>query len=213
LAYAKEKTQEVRLMFPINQEASILELKIDQVIDPKAFEMTFRQRFAAAIAGTKNRSVQSFADLQDLAVINPNYPSMKAALAQAEIDMGRRPAPPDTRALRRSEELASVADRLFRANVRSQFPIVLENVNEALRLNPNNLRASQLKEQVETALGRSAISAEDIMTEQEYLRAVQELQNGNKVLALSIVQRLLQTPKNQSSVRINALLQRIQASM
>ncbi|GMO29258.1 MAG: hypothetical protein Ta2B_10250 [Termitinemataceae bacterium] len=213
LAYAKEKTQEVRLMFPINQDAGILELKIDQVIDPKAFEQIFQQRFVTAIAGTKNRSVQSYADLRDLSVINPNYPSMKAALSQAEVDMGIRPPPPDTRALRRSEELAAVAERLYRANVRSQFPIVLENVNEALRLNPNNLNALQLKEQVQTALGTSAVSAEDITTEQEYLRAVQELQNGNKVLALSIVQRLLQIPKNQSSVRINNLLQRIQSSM
>ncbi|GMO44513.1 MAG: hypothetical protein Ta2B_25450 [Termitinemataceae bacterium] len=214
LTVARQKTQEVRLMFPVNQDAGILELKIDRVIDPKSFDQAFQQRFAAAIAGTKRRSIESYADLQNLAAINPGYSGMNAALVQAEIDMGIRPPPPDTRALRRSAELVAAAQRLFQAQIRSQYPVALSNVNDALRLNPNNIEAIQLKDRIQTAMGaNAAVSAEDIQTEQEYIRAVNALQNNNKLLAMSIVERLLQNPKNKSSVRINDLKRRIDASM
>ncbi|GHT50404.1 hypothetical protein FACS1894102_5900 [Spirochaetia bacterium] len=213
LTLARAKTQEVRLMFPVNQDAGILELKIDKVIDPVNFEASFQQRFVTAVSGTKRGLFQSFADLQDLAAIYPDYRGMSAAIYQAEIDMGLRAPPPDTRAIRRSEELLAAAQRLFRAGIRSQFPTVLDNVNEALRLNPNNVLALQLKDQVQTAMGTAAVSPDDIYTEQEYIRAVTALQNGQKILAMSIVERLMQMPRNRDSVRIKNLRQRIEASM
>jgi hypothetical protein len=208
---AIRQTQEVRLMFPVNQDAGILELQIDQIIDPDTFNQNFAQRFRTAVEGTRRGSLEAFADLQDLAYINPRYPGINTALVQAEIDMGIRPAPPDPRRLNRSNELASAAQRMFQANVRSQYPLVLENVNEALRLNPNNTLAMQLKDRVQVAMGSA--QAVDSYTEQEYIRAVREFQSGNNLLALSIVQRLLQRPGNQNSVRLNELLQRIQSSM
>jgi tetratricopeptide (TPR) repeat protein len=211
-AIAREKTQEVRLMFPVNQEAGILELKIDQIIDPPSFEQSFAQRVQAAISGSKNRSVQAFADLQNLVKINPRYPGIQAALSQAEIDMGVRPAPPDTRLIARSNEMLAAAQRLFRANNRSQYQTVLDNVNEALRLNPNNSAAIQFRQQVQLAMGSGAVSAEDRFTEQEYIRAVLALQNGNALLALSIVQRLRERPQSRSDPRITELLRRIEAS-
>ena len=198
-------------MFPVNQDAGILELQIDQVIDPKAFSENFNQRFQIAVDGARRGSLESFADLQNLAYINPNYPGINAALVQAEIAMGIRPAPPDPRRLARSNELAAAAQRMFQANVRSQYPLVLENVNEALRLNPNNTLAMQLKDRVQVAMGSA--QAADSYTEQEYIRAVTEFQSGNNLLALSIVQRLLQRPENRNSVRLNELLQRIQSNM
>jgi DNA-directed RNA polymerase subunit F len=208
---AMRQTQEVRLMFPVNQDAGILELQIDQIIDPEAFNQNFSQRFQTALEGVRRGSLEAFADLQDLAYINPRYPGINPALVQAEIAMGIRPAPPDPRRIARSNELASAAQRMFSANIRSQYPLVLENVNEALRLNPNNTLAMELKDRVQVAMG-SGQSA-DTYTEQEYIRAVRELQNGNNLLALSIIQRLLQRPENRNSVRLNELLQRIQSNM
>jgi hypothetical protein len=210
-AVAMKQAHEVRLMFPVNQDASILELQIDQITDPVAFNQNFTKRFQAAIAGIRRGSLESFADLQDLAQINPRYPGINAALVRAEIDMGIRQAPPDTSRISRSSELAAAAQRMFEANISSQYPLVLENVNEALRLNPNNTLAMQIKDRVQVAMG--SVQAADSYTEQEYLRAVSELQNGNNLLALSIVQRLLQRPENRNSVRLNELLRRIQSSM
>jgi hypothetical protein len=210
-ASAMRQTQEVRLIFPVNQDAGILELRIDQIVDPESFNRNFTQRFQVAVEGSRRGSMEAFADLQNLAYINPRYPGINAALVQAEIDMGMRPAPPDSSRITRSNELASAAQRMFAANVRSQYQLVLENVNEALRLNPNNTFAMQLKDRVQIAMGGT--QSIDRYTEQEYIRAVREFQNGNNLLALSIIQRLLQRPENRNSVRLNELLQRIQSSM
>ncbi|GMO18197.1 MAG: hypothetical protein Pg6A_04930 [Termitinemataceae bacterium] len=87
-AEAKEKTQTIKLMFPVNQEAGILELRIDKIIDPKAFETSFRQRFVTAVAGTKRGEKGPYFELENLAAINPEYPGIDAALLEAKYDVG-----------------------------------------------------------------------------------------------------------------------------
>jgi tetratricopeptide (TPR) repeat protein len=207
---ARRKAQEVRLMFPVNQEAGLLELRIDQVIDPAAFNESFQRRFNEAVAGTKRGSVESFADLQNLAAINPRYPGISKALSQAEIDMGYRPPPPDSRALARSNELTAAARALIDGNVRAQFPIALEQLNEALSLNPNNSQAMSQKDRVQTLLGGAGSVILSSAAEQQYRRAVQELQQGNTLAALSMVRQLLQEPQNRNSTRLLELQRRIE---
>ncbi|MDR2303643.1 MAG: hypothetical protein LBE10_03545 [Treponema sp.] len=212
-AEARQKTQEVKLIFPVNQEAGILELRMDQLTDPAAFNESFARRFNEAVAGTKpnRRSLESFAELQNLAEINPGYPGIQAAIRQAEIDMGYRPPDPDPRAVARSRELADAAGRIVEANNRLQYEVALEQLNEALSLNPNNTVAMNLKDRVQTELGGRGNIVLDSNTEQEYQRAVRELQSGNTLMALAIVQQLLQDPKNRNSTRIQELQRRIQS--
>jgi hypothetical protein len=201
--------QKVKLMFPVNQEAGILELRIDQVTDPAAFTASFQRRLNDAIAGTKRRSLESFADLQNLAELNPRYPGIQNALIQAEIDMGRRPAPPDPAALARSSELAAAARRIVESNARLQFEVALQQLNEALILNPNNTQAMSLKDRVQTEMGGSGNIVLSSAAEGEYQRAIRELQQGNTLVALAIVERLLQDSRNRNSTRILELERRI----
>jgi TolA-binding protein len=207
---ARYLTREVKLMFPVNQEAGILELRMDQVTDPTAFNASFERRLSEAIAGTKRNSIESFADLQNLAEINPRYPGIQNALVQAEIDMGRRPRPPDPRSVARSNELTEAAQAIIDGNVRIQFEVALRQINEALTLNPNNSRAMSLKDRVQTELGGGNIVLSSA-AEGEYQRAVRELQQGNTLVALAIVQQLLQDTRNRSSTRILELERRIQS--
>jgi tetratricopeptide (TPR) repeat protein len=210
---ARQKTQEVKLIFPVNQEAGMLELRMDQLTDPAAFNESFVRRFNEAVAGTKpnRRSLESFAELQNLAELNPGYPGMQAAIRQAEIDMGYRPPDPDPRAIARSRELTNAAGLIVEANNRLQYEVALEQLNEALSLNPNNTVAMNLKDRVQTELGGRGNIVLDSITEQEYQRAVRELQSGNTLVALAIVQQLLQDPKNRNSTRIQELQRRIQS--
>jgi hypothetical protein len=210
-AEARQKTREVKLMFPVNQEAGILELRMDQVTDPAAFNESFTRRFNNAVAGTKQQSVESFAELQNLAEINPRYSGMSAALIQAEIDMGYRPPPPDPRALARSNELTAAARRILEGNVSSQFEVALRQLNEALTLNPNNTQAMTVKDQVQTRMNGTGTTVLDSYSEAEYQRAVRELQQGNTLVAMAIVQQLLQNPRNSASTRILELQRRIQS--
>jgi hypothetical protein len=209
---ALRKIEEVKLMFPFNQDAGLLELRIEQIIDPSVFSTSFDRRFAAAVAGTSPdvQSLESFAELQNLALMNPGYPGMSAAMIQAEINMGYRPPPPDPRALARSNELTNAARRILEADIRSQFEIGLLQVNEALQLNPNNNQAMIVKDQIQTRMNGTGTFALDSRSEAEYQRALSEFQRGNYLISSAIVEQLLQDPKNRSSTRILELQRRIQ---
>jgi hypothetical protein len=210
-AEARRKTREVRLMFPVNQEASLLDLRMDQVMDPAAFNASFQRRLNEAVAGVKRGSVESFADLQNLSEINPNYPGIRSLVVQAEIDMGYRPAPPDPRALARSDELTAAARGILDRNVRAQFPAALEQLNQALALNPSNSQAMSLKDRAQTEMGGGGSVVLNSAAEREYQRAVQALQQGNTLVAMTIVRQLLQDAENQNSRRILDLQRRIES--
>ncbi|MDR2109832.1 MAG: hypothetical protein LBP32_00840, partial [Spirochaetaceae bacterium] len=209
-AEARQKIQEVKLMFPVNEEAGILELRMDQVTDPASFNASFRQRLDTAIAGTERRSQEAFADLQNLAAINPRYPGIRAILDRAEIAMGIRPPPPDPGDLAQSSALVSAAQAIINSNIRAQFPVALEQLNRALELNPNNALAMSEKDRVQTMLGGEGTIVLNSAAEGEYKRAVLELQQGNTIVAMAIVQQLLQDPRNRTT-RILELQRRIES--
>jgi tetratricopeptide (TPR) repeat protein len=199
-------------MFPINEEAGLLDLRMDQIADPAVFNASFQQRLNAAVSGTKQKSTQAYADLQNLAVINPRYPGMRTILDQAEIDMGIRPPPPDPRDLAQSAELTSQALAIINANVRVQFEVAKEQLSQAIRLNPNNSAASEALDRVNNLIGGNDTIVLTNNAEAEYQRAVRELQQGNTIVAMSIVQQLLQDPRNRTS-RILDLQRRIESML
>ncbi|MDR0300942.1 MAG: hypothetical protein LBI04_01355 [Treponema sp.] len=208
---ARQQTREVRLMFPVNQEAGILELRMEQYTDPAAFNASFEQRMRTAISGSKQRSIESFADLQNLAEINPRYPGIRGIITQAEIDMGYRPPPPDPRALARSRELTSSASRILEENNTTLFEVALTQINEAIALNPENTDATRVKDRLLNRMsvpGAVVLSSDD---EIEYQRAVRELQAGNNLVAFAVVERLMQNPRNRNITKLIELQRRIQS--
>jgi tetratricopeptide (TPR) repeat protein len=210
-AESRRKTAEVRLMFPVNQEASLLDLRMDQVIDPAAFNASFQRRLNQAVSGVAQGSVESFAELQNLSQINPGYPGIRGMVVQAEIDLGYRPAPPDPRSLARSGELAATARGIIERNLRSQFPVALEMLNQALILNHSNDQAMSLKDRLQTELGGGGSAVLHSAAEREYQRAVQALQQGNTLVAMTIVRHLLSDAQNQTSRRVLDLQKRIES--
>jgi hypothetical protein len=210
---ARNKIQQVRILFPLNQEAGLLELRIDQLIDPVAFTANFKERLANAQAKLAAQPQEGYAELQDLYTINPGYPGLKSIIEKAEIQLGLRLPPPDPKAIARSNELVTAAKRIIDANTRSQFPVALAQLNEALKLNPNNEQAISLKDRIQTDVGGQATVVLSSAAEREYQRAVQELQNGNTIVALAIVEQLLQDPKNKNSTKLVELQKRIQSRL
>ncbi|GBU28919.1 hypothetical protein R84B8_02481 [Treponema sp. R8-4-B8] len=208
---ARQLTRQVRLIFPVNQEAGILDLRIEQFLDPAAFNASFEQRLRNAVAGTKRRSIEAFADLQNLAEINPRYPNLKAILTQAEIDMGYRPPPPNPANIARSRELTASARRIFESNATAQYEVALTQLNEAITLNPQNTEATQVRDRLLSRMsvpGGIVLSSED---EADYQRALRELNLGNSLVALSLVERLMQNPKNRNITKLVELQRRIQS--
>jgi tetratricopeptide (TPR) repeat protein len=208
---ARQLTREVKLMFPLNQEAGILELRMEQFTDPAAFSAAFEQRLAAARDGTRQRSMESFADLQNLAVINPRYPNIRAIVTQAEIDMGLRPPPPNPRDLARSRELTASATRILEGSVTSLYEVALANINEAIALNPENAEATRVKDRLLNRMSVPSAVVLNSQDEDEYQRAVRELQAGNNLVARAIVERLMQNPRNRNITKLIELQRRIQS--
>jgi hypothetical protein len=214
--YAREKTREVRLVFPVNQEAGILELRIEQVIDPDAFDENFRRRFVAAVAGSRRGSMESYIELENLSNINPRYTGMQTAITEAQYDVGLKMRPIARNIGVEATEIARRAESIMRGNVSSRYEEILALANRALELDPTNTVAAQVKDSVQIAINnRSAAAtlASDAAGEQEYLRALREYTQGNNILAMSIVQRLLQNPAYRDNVRFNELRRRIASTM
>ena len=208
---ARQLTRQVRLIFPVNQEAGILELRIEQFLDPAAFNASFEQRLRTAIAGTKQRSIEAFADLQNLAEINPRYQNIRSIVTQAEIDMGYRPQPPNPANIARSRDLTASARRILESNTTAQYEVALAQLNEAITLNPNNTEAPQVRDRLLSRMsvpGSIVLSSED---EADYQRALRELNAGNNLVALSLVERLMQNPRNRNITKLVELQRRIQS--
>lgn len=216
-ARARENAREVRLMFPVNQEAGILELRIDRELDPEAFDAAFRQRFEAAVDGAKNGSRESYFELENLAGIYPDFSGIQAALVEAKYDIGLLVRPADTRQIDRARELSSRALAILNGR-RPNYAEASRLAGEALRLNPNDSSAASLLDRIRLSSAReaenraSAVVA-DQAAEQEYLLAVREFQQGRSLTAYTIIRRLLQRPANQNNTRFNELLRRISATM
>ncbi|MDR2600995.1 MAG: hypothetical protein LBC53_00875 [Spirochaetaceae bacterium] len=208
---ARGQTSEIRFIFPMNREAGVLDLRIDQMLNPENFDRQFTSRLAAAAAETKRGSREAYAEMQNLASIRPDYPGIQNMLYQAEIDIGLRQKPVDASTANRSAELARRAQALL--NNPGGYDEALRLVNEALRINPNSSLAMNVKDRLQISMSRQNVAVVDRNTEQEYIRAISELQRGNTIIALSIVQRLLQNSSNRNSVKINELLRRIEAML
>ena len=213
LNIAKEKLQQLQLVYPLNQDAGELTLRINQLIDPAAFTEFFRQKVATVRATYKTDKQTAYSDLLDLYRINPEYPGLKRLVDEVEIYLGIQIPPPDPKAIARSAELTRAAQKIYDANTRSQFQVALSQLDEAIKLNPDNQTAIALKDRVQTSSGGQSVAVLSAGDEAKYQQAVQELQKGNKITASALVEQLLQNPKSRNSAKIQDLKKRIDSQL
>ena len=210
---AKKKIRELQIVYPLNQEASLLTLRIDQLIDPAAFESFFAQRITQAKQDfrdlTKRQS--AYTDLLDLSEINPRYPGLSDFIYNAEIEMGIRVRPPDQKALAESRRLTNEAALVVNSASRDEIQLnaALAKLNTALENNPDNEEAMVLKDRVQIMIGGKASIVLSSESEDLYQRAILELQRGNVLQAAGIVNTLLQKRENQNSSKIIDLKKKV----
>ena len=210
---AKEKLRSLLLVYPFNQEASLLNLRIDQLIDEKEFNASFAQKLAAAkkdYKDTKSRQ-RAYADLLDLYEINPQYPGLKQLIYDVEIEIGIRPKPIDRSGLVKSKKLTDEAQKIYGAAGRNEAKLrsALTLLDEAISLNPDNDAAILLKDRIQIAVGGKATVVLSSADEAQYQQAIQAFQRGNLVGALALVDGLLQKSSNRRSAKILDLQKRL----
>ncbi len=215
LNLAKKKLQEVQLVYPLNQEASILTLRIDELIDPAVANQTFERKFNSAKTNYKNpaKIQEAYADLKDLAEIRPNYPGLKSLINQVEMDLGLKKKPVDTTAITRSQALTREAQSIINSAGKSESQLrnALAKLDEAIVLNPNNDQAYLLKDRVQISLGGRASIVMTAADEAKYQQAIQELQKNNIVGAYALVEQLLQKSENKRCTKVLDLQKKVKA--
>jgi hypothetical protein len=210
---ARDKINQVKVVFPLNQEAGVLALRIDQIIDPTSFRQEFADKYNAAKAGLKAPTNDIYAQLTDLASIDPKYPGLQDAIYQAEILLGRRLPPPDPAKQRQARDLVTQARAIVDSGDAGRFQVALDQIARAIQLDPNNVDAPPLKDRILTYQGSAAQVVLSSYAEEQYRLAVQEFQNGNFLQANAIVEQLLQDPKNRNSQKLLDLSKRIKARL
>jgi hypothetical protein len=214
---AKAKLNEVRLVYPLNQDAGILSLRIDQLIDPDNFRQAFSAKLSAA--RTKVRAAkenpkaaqEAYADLLDLSAIDANYPGLKALIVETEYALGLRLPPPDPAKVQRARELVAAARKIYDSGDTGRFAFAVEQLNQALENDPNNQAAADLKDRIETFQGSPAQLVLTAAAESQYQQAIALFQSGNYLGASAIVERLLLDPKNKRVQKLIDLYNQIKA--
>ncbi len=215
LELARNKIRDVQVLYPFHQEASLLALQIDELIDPVAFQEQFEQKFEQAQADYRDTdtSARAYIDLLDLYEINPNYPGLEDFIYIVELELGIVLPPPDYQALARSDNLTQEAENIYDSGARDEISLnnALALLNEAIDLNADNQDALILLDRINTSLGGATVIVLSSEAENLYQQAIQELSNGNTITAAALVTQLLQLPGVQNSSKIIDLQQRVES--
>lgn len=151
-ALAMELIAQVKAAFPLSQDASVLELRIDQLVDPDEFRRKFARMLgeskAMVEAGINIPTVYN--TLKDLEAIDPRYVGLRPLLDQAETLMGFRQATPDPRDIAEALNLVNLAQAIFDSGRVEEFPHAMIQVSKALSLHPDSEAASILKDKIAT---------------------------------------------------------------
>ncbi|HZK20465.1 MAG TPA: hypothetical protein VFC68_07060, partial [Treponemataceae bacterium] len=217
LEKAKSKLRELQIMYPINQQASLLSLRIDKLINPETFDDFFEQKYNVAKTEYKNTTTrqQAYIDLLDLYEINPSYPGLKDFIYTVEVDLGIRIPPPDKVAIRRSLELTKEAQSLYNANRNDEIILnqALIKLDAAIKLDVNNEQAAILKDRINTSLGGQALVVLPSAQQAIYQQAIQELQRGNVIEATALVLQLWADPVMRRSPIIIDLKNKVDSQL
>ena len=215
LALALESIQKLQYVYPLNQEASILTLRINRLLDPQKFNEEFAQKIEMAKMMCKSKDTQQegYANLLDYYELDPSYKGLKDLIYQVEIDIGIRQKPVSNTGASRAKKLIADAQKIYNSagNDTAKLQNALSKVDEALALVSDNQDAMTLKDKITTKIGGNTATVLSTEDERLYQLAIQRLQNNNVVGANAIVEQLLKKPQNSNSQKIKDLKNKIEA--
>lgn len=218
LDMAVDNLQKIKKVYPINQEASLLMLKIDQLRDPEKFRQEFSQRINDAIAKCRNAETQTegYNELMTYYNLNPNYAGLKNTIYNIEIELGMRQKPVDNSAVARARRLTEEAQSLYNSagSDVARLNRALDRVKQALSLNPTYKTAEQLRDRIETKIGGSTVIVLSSADTALLTRAKNEYQAGRIDEAnLIMIQILNNNPQNIKVKSVSDLKKKIDARL
>ncbi|HPE36265.1 MAG TPA: hypothetical protein PK625_03885, partial [Spirochaetales bacterium] len=203
LGQAREKIAEVKVMFPLNQAARVLDLRIDQLVDSDQFNRKFADMVTEARRKVDARQdlATVYSDLKDLYEINPRYSGLRELIERVEILIGIRLPPPDPKAVAEARQLTQAAQAIYDSGDRSRFPTALAQLERALVLNPNNETASRLKDRILLYTGGTQTIVLPAAAEALYAEAESAFSRADYIGARARLSRLLSAYAQASRVQ------------
>jgi len=211
LRRAEERISKILVPFPYNARARVLTLRILQISDPDAFRRRITELYNDALERRNDSPQEAYAVFKDIEQLQPRYPGLQTAIRNMEITLGFRIPPPDPAKIADSRNLYLQAKSIRDRNLRDLYPVALDQLNEAIRLNPDNRDAAVLKDQLLIATGGERV---DVLSsdDQRLLREAEaKYLAGRYFEALAILEQLLRKPSNQRNQEILDLAKRVRA--
>ena len=143
----------VESLFGENENAFLIRLKIDQVIDKDEFNEKFQNLIDDAWEKVNNSAKDSqydgYNELKSFSVLDQNFPGLKQRIFNAEIIIGIREVPRDPRLIARSKKLYDEALAIVESGNRARWIIAANKLIEAKEDNPDNIDADILLRRIQ----------------------------------------------------------------
>jgi hypothetical protein len=211
---AMERLEQIRVLFPYNSEMQFLMLRIEQLKDPEGFRNILDARFRAALDKRGDKPQEALGELEVIRLLTPSYPGLQNAIGSLRITLGLDLAPPDPAKRERARRLYGEALAIYNdRNRRSQLPVALERLNEAIALDSDFLDALTLKDRVQILVGGSRqqfLSSDD---QRRYKEAEGYFLGGQLTAANAIVQQLWANQRNRGYPPLIDLKAKIEARL
>jgi hypothetical protein len=148
---AKISLAKVKLVYPMNEEAGILDLRIDSILDPN-FYATLNTKISGIInrtrTGSQGSRIPALNELRDYANVFPDARNnWRAILFQAEIDAGTRPRPATIEEIEEARQIAAMARAALASGNIERIQAVQPELVKATALDRENQEVKRLLEQ------------------------------------------------------------------
>lgn len=144
----------VQNVYPLNKEARLITLKIQQELDPEGFPRQFENQYnAARLNSNKN---ERLADLEDLYAINPKYPGLAQEIYEIKDSLGMFPKKEVKKEFKLSaDSKIKEARKAFKAAGTDEKKLndALRLINEAIAIDGTSKAAKELKLDIQLKIG------------------------------------------------------------
>ncbi|MBQ5998145.1 MAG: hypothetical protein IJL70_01580 [Treponema sp.] len=211
---ALKKLDELKSIAPRNKDANILRLKIQQFQNPEQFEIKFKARIDQAKLDykKKDKQVQVYNDLKDLAEMKPNYPGLKELILELEYEMGIKVRVTDTG---KADSAALVAEARSIFNKAGSDQTLLKSAllkaDQAIAKYSGNTEAKSLKNKIRVKLESQVVNITFEINE-KYQEAMDKYNSYDYAGANDIIDQIWADSRNHTE-KIDKLRKRIKAEL
>ncbi len=215
-AHFSEAIKNIELVkepFPRNFKASVLYLQILEYTQAETFNSYFKSMYDTAISKISDDPKTADDDLLALYEINPDYPGIKTAIYRSGVSSGRIIPPPAQVDIKRAQDLYRQAKTIVDLDRRSQFPIALAYLEEAILINSDYDAAAILMDKIRTSTGGISQVAMTTSDTQQLRYAESLYIEGRYLEANIIINQLWAKPDNRKSSKLNDLKAKVEARL